>query len=123
MKKFDQIFLLGVCLFFFVSMISFSLQAKTVECDEIIGQLKQMTSAQSSVQESLVSNHEMMAASLESYSQAISESAGRAHKSISENMTKAAGSLRQRGSKAQIISKKLETNTEELIKSVEKCLK
>ncbi len=103
-----------------VSSISF---AKTSDCSAVVEQLRQMKVAQASVQESLVSNHEMMAQSLESYADAISESAGRAHKSISENMTKAAGSLRQRGLKAQGISKKLETNTDDLIKSVEKCLK
>ncbi len=123
MKKLDQVFLLGICLFFFVSMISFSLQAKTTECADVIQQLQQMKTAQASVQETLVSNHEMMAQSLESYSEAISESAGRAYKSISENMSKAAGSFRQRGLKAQSLSKKLETNTDELIKSVAKCLK
>ena len=124
MKIFDQLFLFGICLFFFVSMISFSIQAKPgSECPNVIQQLHQMKVAQVSVQDSLVSNHELMAQSLESYSEALSDSAGKAHGSISQNMAKAAGSLRERALKAQTISKRLEINTDELVKSVEKCLK
>ena len=108
-----------ILFFLFLSDISF---AKT-NCSDIISELKQMKTAQSSVHATLVSNHEMMAQSLESYSEALISSAGRAHKAISENMKTAAKSLRERGLKAQNISKKLETNTDEIIKSVEKCLK
>lgn len=97
--------------------------AKSSNCAEVIEQLRQMKEAQASVQETLVSNHEMMAQSLESYADALTESAGRAHKAISENMGKAATLLRGRGLKAQNISKKLETNTDDLVKSVEKCIK
>lgn len=108
-----------VLIIFVLSSVTFS---KT-NCSEIISDLKQMKTAQASVHASLVSNHEMMAQSLESYSEALTSSAGRAHKAISENMKTAAKSLRERGLKAQNISKKLETNTDEIIKSVEKCLK
>ena len=59
--------------------------AKT-NCSDIISELKQMKTAQSSVHATLVSNHEMMAQSLESYSEALTSSAGRAYKAISENM-------------------------------------
>jgi hypothetical protein len=102
------------------SQISF---AKSSECSGIVEQLRQMKSAQTSVQQSLVANHEILAQSLESYADALSDSAGRAHKAISDNMVKASESIRKRGLKAQSISKKLETNTDDLIKSVEKCLK
>lgn len=97
--------------------------AKPSECSNVVEQLRQMKAAQTSVQQSLVANHEMLAQSLESYADALTSSAGRAHKSISDNMTKASESIRQRGLKALSISKKLETNTDDLIKSVEKCLK
>jgi hypothetical protein len=107
----------------FIMVISSFTFAKSSDCSAVVEELRQMKAAQASVQETLVSNHEMMAQSLESYADALSESAGRAHKAISENMGKAATSLRSRGLKAQNISKKLETNTDELIKSVEKCLK
>lgn len=110
---------------FMAVMTSFSSAAfaKSSECSGIIEQLRQMKTAQTSVQQSLVANHEILAQSLESYADALSDSAGRAHKAISDNMVKASESIRQRGLKAQSISKKLETNTDDLIKSVEKCLK
>lgn len=114
--------ILGI-LFFVVQMASVSAVAKSTNCSEVLAQLRQMKSAQASIQQTLVSNHEMMAQSLESYSDALSESAGRAHKTISENMSKAANSLRQRGLSAQNISEKLDLATDQLIKSVEKCLK
>ncbi len=123
MQAYRKSILFPIFFVLFAMIISSFSFAKTSDCSAIVEQLRQMKVAQVAVQESLVSNHEMMAQSLESYADAISESAGRAHKSISENMTKAASSLRQRGLKAQGISKKLETNTDDLIKSVEKCLK
>ena len=97
--------------------------AKDVSCAELPVLLQQMKLAQTSVQEGLISNHEMFAQSLESYSDSLSASAGRAYKAISENMKKATDSVRKRAEKAQGLSKKLETSTDELIKTVEKCLK
>jgi len=122
MKIFKKIIIIFIGIIQLLSLAAFA-RPKSGECTAIIEQLRQMNVAQSSVQRSLILNHEMMAQSLESYSEALSESAGRAHKAISENMAKASGSLRQRGLKAQDISKKLESNTDDLIKSVEKCLK
>ena len=120
MKAYQQI---AVLLFFVSTGHSTLSVAKSTECSSLIEQLRHMKVAQSSVQQSLVSNHEMLAQSLESYADALSSSAGRAHKAISDNMVKASESVRQRGLKAQLISKKLESNTDDLIKSVEKCLK
>lgn len=120
MKAYQQIVVL---IFFVLTSHSTVTVAKSSECLSLIEQLRQMKVAQSSVQQSLVSNHEMLAQSLESYADALSSSAGRAHKAISDNMIKASESIRQRGLKAQLISKKLESNTDDLIKSVEKCLK
>lgn len=97
--------------------------AQTKDCAQVIEQMKQMKNAQATIHQSLISNHEMMAQSLDSYSEALESSAGRAHKAISGNMKKAADSLRERSLKAVSISKKLENGTEELIKTVEKCLK
>jgi hypothetical protein len=123
MRNDNRAILFQVAFILFAMAMSSMSFAKSSDCSEVVEQLRQMKTAQVSVQETLVSNHEMMAQSLESYADAISESAGRAHKSISENMNKAANSLRQRGLKAQGIAKKLETHTDDLIKSVEKCLK
>ncbi len=97
--------------------------AQTKDCSQVLEQMRQMKNAQATIHQSLISNHEMMAQSLDSYSQALEDSGGRAHKSISGNMKKAADSLRERSLKAVSISKKLENGTEELIKTVEKCLK
>jgi hypothetical protein len=120
-KKYQSVLIFSSLLL--IGTIPFAVQAKTLVCSEVVEQLRQMKAAQTSVQESLISNHEMMADSLESYSEAISGSAGRAYKSISENIDKAAVSLKQRSLKARNISKNLESNTDDLIKSVEKCLK
>lgn len=93
------------------------------ECDSIISNLKQMKKAQVAVQGSLISNHEMLADSLDSYSDALRSSAGRAHKTVSDSMLKAASSLKERGRKGSELSQKLSDQTDELIKIIEKCLK
>ncbi len=110
-------------LFLGVQATSSVSMAKDVSCSDIPALMQQMKQAQTSVQDGLISNHEMFAQSLESYSDSLSASAGRAHKAISENMKKATDSVRKRAEKAQVLSKKLETSTDELIKTVEKCLK
>ena len=93
------------------------------DCDSIINQLKQMKKAQSAVQSSLIANHDMLADSLDSYSDALKSTAGRAHKSVEDNMAKAAGSIRERGRKGADLSQKLSDKTDELINLIEKCLK
>jgi hypothetical protein len=82
-----------------------------------------MKDAQTSIQMSLVSNHAMFASTLDSYADALSESAGRAHRTISTNMLSSAESFRNRGLKAQNTAAKLNKVTEDLIQRLMKCLK
>lgn len=95
----------------------------SVSCDKIIENLKQMKKAQVVIQDSLISNHNMMADSLDSYSDALGISGGKAYKTIKSNMSVSANSYRKRGQKAQELADKLADQTEELIKEVQNCLK
>ncbi len=114
---------LDVFLMIFVCIFSVSKSYSSTACDQVLSELKQMKKAQQTVQGSLISNHDMMAESLESYSDALKVSAGKAFKTVESNMSKAALSLRERGQKAQVISDKLTSATEELINKIENCLK
>lgn len=82
-----------------------------------------MKQAQSSIQMSLISNNNIFANTLESYSEALSESGGKAFKTISSNMNSSVVSIRERGVKAHSTSLKLNEATEDLIERIAKCLK
>lgn len=93
------------------------------DCSQVVSQLRQMKAAQMSVQTSLINNHEMVADSLDSYADALKESSGKAHKTVSNSMLTASSSLRKRGEKGQELAEKLAEQTDLIIKSVENCLK
>ncbi len=93
------------------------------KCEQLIEQLKQMKKAQLSVHQSLIANHDLIAQSLESYSEALRDSTGRAYKVVETNMTKAAQSLKGRGEKGQDVALKLSQQTDELIKIAANCVK
>ncbi len=93
------------------------------QCGNLVSELKAMQTAQSSIQSSLIANHEMFATTLESYSEALKESAGKAHKVISSNMISSSESFRARGLKAQKTALKLEDATTDLIQRITQCLK
>lgn len=97
--------------------------ASANDCSQLVSQLRQMKSAQLAVQDSLIKNHEMMADSMESYADALKESSGRAHKTVSNSMLTASSSLRKRGEKGQELAEKLAEQTDLIIKNVENCLK
>lgn len=82
-----------------------------------------MKQANRTIQQSLISNHGLFATTLESYSDALIESAGRAHKTISTSMSSSADSYRERGLKAQKMMIQLEEASEDLIQKISKCLK
>lgn len=92
-----------------------------VQCSEIAKELKSLKKAQQAIELSLVSNHDLMADSMESYSEALKSSAGKASKTVEESMSKAATSLRARGQKAREMTDKLALLTERLIQSAEAC--
>lgn len=93
------------------------------DCANFLSDFKQMKLAQESIQQSLISNHDMMADSLETYADALKETSGKAYKKVSENMYKASESVRKRKTKAQDISKEFSEKAAELQKTAEKCIK
>lgn len=92
-------------------------------CSDVIADLQAMKQAQTTIQNSLVSNHAMFASTMESYSEALTETAGKAHKVVSSNMLSSAESFRNRGLQARKTALKLEEATEELIQRISKCIK
>lgn len=123
MKPLHYIMYFMIAVTFASTFPSVGFGASANQCDQIVEQLKQMKKAQLTVQNSLISNHDMVADSLESYSDALSSSAGKAHKTVEDSMGSAASSLRKRGQKGQELASKLAEQTDELIKNVENCLK
>lgn len=93
------------------------------ECSEVISDLRDMRNAQNTIQMSLIANHEAFATTLDSYSEALTETAGKVHKTVSSNMTSSAQSFRERGEKAQKTALKLDRATLALIQKISKCLK
>lgn len=93
------------------------------DCSRVVSQLREMKAAQLAVQTSLIKNHDMVADSLDSYADALKESSGRAHKTVSNSMLSASESLRKRGEKGQDLAQKLLEQTDVIIKNVENCLK
>ena len=102
---------------------AFSINVLASECAMLVAELQAMKKANSTIHNSLISNHEMFSTTMESYSEALAETAGRAHKTVSENMVSSANSFRERGLKAQKMSKKLDIASDDLIHRISKCLK
>lgn len=107
------------------SFLSFSsiCHATSGDCANFLSDFKQMTVAADSIQQSLISNHDMMADSIDTYADGLKESSGKAYKKIVENMYKAGESVRKRKTKAQDISKEFALKANELLKTAEKCVK
>ncbi|MFZ3231260.1 MAG: hypothetical protein WA160_13715 [Pseudobdellovibrio sp.] len=101
----------------------FSVSLLAGECSQLVLELQAMKKANSAIHSSLIANHEMFSTTLESYSEALSETAGRAHKTVSDNMLSSSQSFRERGLKAQKMSRKLDLASEDLIQRVSKCIK
>lgn len=106
-----------------VSSVLFVSSYSNASCGALVAELRSMKEAQTAIQTSLVSNHDMFANTLESYSQALRESAGRAHQVVTLNMDKSAESFRERGLRAQKTTAKLEAATDDLIQRISRCLK
>jgi len=93
------------------------------DCATFVSDFKKMIMAQDLIQQSLISNHDMMADSLDTYADGLKESSGKAYKKVVENMYKAGESVRKRKTKAQNISKEFALKANELLKTAEKCIK
>ena len=100
-----------------------TLSALADECSDIVPEMEAMKKAQGAIQMSLVANHNMIADTMESYSEALSSTAGRAFKTISSNMLASSTSIRERSQKAKKTAIKLDLATNELIQKITKCLK
>ena len=106
-----------------ISVVLYSLHSFAADCSGLVSELKSMKQAQSAIQMSLISNHNIFATTLESYSEALSESGGKAFRTISSNMNNSVISIRERGVKAHNTSVKLDEATDDLIQRISKCLK
>lgn len=110
--------LLTVVFFVFYSFDS----AFAANCTKYIQELNDMNKAQVALLGSMSSNHEMFATSMESYSEALDLTAGRAYKTVGKNMNSAAQSFRERGEKGQSQAQQLDKHTKKLIASLTQCL-
>ena len=93
------------------------------ECVGLISDMQDMRKAQNTIQMSLIANHEMFATTLDSYSEALTQTAGKIHRTVTANMSSSAQSFRDRAEKAQKTALKLDRATAELIQKISKCLK
>ena len=93
------------------------------DCSDITAEMEAMKKAQGAIQASLIANHHMIADTMESYSEALSSTAGRAYKTISSNMLNSSTSIRERSLKAKKTALKLDQATAELIQKITRCLK
>lgn len=101
-----------------------ALQVNAKGCvEEALESLKMLKKAQSSVQSSLISNHEFMASTFESYAEDLIFSRGSAYKPVTQKMSSSIETLRQRKDKAVVISNKLDLGTQEIIDQLETCIK
>ncbi len=112
---------LFTCIYILFFVLSLSLAASANDCATLAESLKGLQKAQNSVSSSLVKNHEMMAETLLSYSEALTDSKGKAHQSIANNMNKISEAFKARGSKAKVLSESISEKTNQLIKLAEKC--
>lgn len=93
------------------------------DCADIPSELAAMKKAQNVIHMSLVENHTMIADTMESYSEALSSTAGRAYKTVSANMLESSSSIRERSLKAKKTAVKLDAATTDLIQKITRCLK
>lgn len=117
--KAQKVFQLFTIIFFVI--YSFD-SAFAADCAKYIKELHMMNKAQVALLSSMSSNHEMFASSMESYSEALDLTAGRAYKTVGKNMTSAAQSFRERGEKGQLQAQQLDTHTKKLISDLTTCL-
>jgi hypothetical protein len=107
---------------FFVFWLCFAKLAVANECGSLIILLKDLQKAQRSVSDSLIQNHYMMGDTLESYSETMRDSRGKAYEAIAKNMGKAGQSFKARAEKATGHSSLIADNTSEIISLAEKCI-
>lgn len=100
-------------------------QNRTVasECSDLVESISQMIEAQDSIQKSLIDNHQVMADNMSDFADTLKSSNGRGYKEVSQSLYKASESVKKRRDKAKDISKKFSEKSEDVLKTVKKCLK
>lgn len=111
-------------LFFALALMTTSQMAHASECGDLKKELAAMQEAQVQIMNSLVSNHETFASSLEEYSDLVSDSSSASSsKIISKNMNQSAKAFRARGVQGKRMAGNLEKATADLMGRVAACLK
>lgn len=112
-----SIILLSTGALFFTSMTT------QASCQDLIAEMRSMKEAQTSIQASLIANHDLFADTIKSYTGALVGTSAKSQKQILINLDKTAESFRSRGFQAQKNSAKFESATEDLIQRLSKCMK
>ena len=111
-------------LFLALALAMTSQIAHASECGDLKKELAAMQEAQVQIMNSLVSNHETFASSLEEYSEVVSDSkSASSSKVISKNMDQSAKAFRARGVQGKRMASRLEKATADLMARVDACLK
>lgn len=116
-QRMRSIILLSTGALFFTSMIT------QASCQDLIAEMRSMKEAQTSIQASLIANHDLFADTIKSYTGALAGTSAKSQKQILINLDKTAESFRSRGFQAQKTSAKFESATEDLIQRLSKCMK
>lgn len=107
-----------------LSLLVTSLGASaSTDCADLKKELASMQEAQEKIMNSLVSNHETFASTMEEYSQVVSTSKSASSKSISQSMDQSAKAFRARGVQGKRMTGRLNQATGDLIARVSACLK
>ncbi len=97
--------------------------AASDNCKALKAELQSMKEAQSQIMNSLVSNHETFASTLEEYSDNLELASGEASKkSIAKEMKASAKAFRTRGVQGKRMAEKLQEATNDLLTRVSECL-
>ncbi|WP_413585495.1 hypothetical protein [Bdellovibrio sp. HCB274] len=104
-------------------MATSSASANSEKCAALKAELQSMQIAQTQIMNSLVSNHETFASTLEEYSDNLVGVSGEASKkSITKDMKSSAKAFRTRGVQGKRVAEKLQQGTQDLLIRVSECL-
>lgn len=106
-----------------LAFVFLTIPASAEDCDSLVSLLKDLQKAQRAVSDSLIQNHYVMAETLESYSETMRDSRGKAFEAIAKNMGKAGESFKARADKASGHSTLIADNTNEIISLAEACIR
>lgn len=110
-------------LFLALAMTAATSAHASTNCAELKQELSAMRDAQEQIMNSLVSNHETFASTMEEYSEVIQTSKGGSAKVVSKNMDDSAKAFRARGVQGKRMTTKLGRATDDLFARVAACLK